>query len=381
MKKHIVIFTFFLIAFVNQDTYACSTFMFSHGDELIVGHNLDDFIECPGLVVINKRGIKKRNISWQELIKGRKKNSPRIEWVSKYGSVTYNFVGVEFCDGGMNEAGLYVGEMNLAGTSYPKNKSLPQIWHTQWMQYLLDNFASVEEVIESISSVAIDGTCTWHFFIADRGGNSTIIEFLEGKPVIYSGEEMPVKVLCNSAYSNELKKIKNYEGFGGKKKIDLVQRVADDRFLWAAFMMYQYDGNDQCRTVMDLGWDMLEQLSQVSSASVNKWRVIFDLKKGKLYFRTYLARRVRYVDFSSFDFSSDGPPMILDIHKDLSGDVSKYFSVYDPLQNKKHIEQTFKIIIAKEGIVEQILAKVFIAPPVIKRMNDWVNKFYPHLNE
>ena len=48
-------------------------------------------------------------------------------------------------DGGANEQGLYIGEMTLFGTKFLETNN-PKFHHHFFMQYILDNFATVTEV-------------------------------------------------------------------------------------------------------------------------------------------------------------------------------------------------------------------------------------------
>lgn len=50
---------------ISDDT-GCATILISTNDTIMVGHNLDDYIEVPGAVYINKRGVKKENIGWTD---------------------------------------------------------------------------------------------------------------------------------------------------------------------------------------------------------------------------------------------------------------------------------------------------------------------------
>jgi penicillin V acylase-like amidase (Ntn superfamily) len=315
--------------------HSCSTFMVAKGNDLLIGHNLDDYIEAPGLIVINKRGVLKENISWKELSQpsfGRRVY-PKISWRSSYGSITYNTGGKEFIDGGLNEAGLYVGEMTLYETQYPSADDLPKIYHHQWMQYLLDNFESVDQVVESLTRIIIDGHCLWHFFVADRQGEAIIIEFLEGKPVIYRGENMPFKVLCNAQYSEELKKLAKYEGFGGTDQIDFHDYTSiNRRFPQAAAMFREYESHP-VETTLDFAFKILNQIK----GDNNKWGILYDVRNLRMYFYTSHAESLRFVDFNAFDFSDQTPTMILDVHKDLSGDANQHFLPFDPHENRKHI--------------------------------------------
>jgi penicillin V acylase-like amidase (Ntn superfamily) len=118
--------------------------MLKQGSEQIFGHNLDMSMSIEGIVVVNKRNVFKVGKSWNELatIEGRK--SPEISWISKYGSITFNPFPREFPDGGMNEAGLCIWEMTLVGTKFLEDELLPKLFMMQWMQYVLDNFESVD---------------------------------------------------------------------------------------------------------------------------------------------------------------------------------------------------------------------------------------------
>lgn len=54
----------------------------------------------------------------------------------------------------------------------------------------------------------------------------------------------------------------------------------------------------------------------------NQWRVVCDLTRGRMYFRSVKAQRIRYMDFDDFDFTSAQPALFLDIQLDLAGDVA-----------------------------------------------------------
>jgi choloylglycine hydrolase len=320
----------------SKTRHSCSTFLISTSDALLVGHNLDDYIEVPGLVVANPRGIAKENISWQDLTGFRSRSRPRLRWVSKYGSITCNTFGREFPDGGLNEAGLYIGEMTLFGTKYPRDAELPKLYHCQWMQYILDNFETVEQVLASLSNLIMDGHCQWHFFTADKQGNTAAIEFPDGKTVIHTGEQMPVKVLCNSAYAEEMVHLSEYEGFGGTKPVDFEDRQGNDRFVQAAAMLQQYKSG-QHQPAVGEAYAILAQLERGN----NKWSIVFDLRQRRMYFRTYRASENKWVDFSAFDLSGAAPAMIRDIHQPGSGDIKGQFRPYNYADNRGAIRETW----------------------------------------
>jgi len=352
--------------------HSCSTFMLADEDNLFIGHNLDDNVEVPGLIVVNKRDTLKENVSWEELwpdpfwSRRSKPGTRKIHWRSNYGSVTYNTNGKEFIDGGLNEAGLYVGEMNLLETQYPQRVDLPRIYHYQWMQFLLDNYASVEQVIASLNEITVDGHCTWHFFVGDHTGQVAIIEFLKGQPVVYAGAEVPVKVLCNASYATELSSLKAYQGFGGTEPVDFRDRSPDTRFVRGAARLQQY----QSHPVAPAHEYALRILREIKGNN-NKWGLLYDVKHFRLYFYTYKAPQTRYVDFSAFDLSANTPVMVLDIHQDLTGDVSQSFVPFDPALNPQHM--VWRVL--KEVRVEGWINRYVRFPEIMRRMTKYATSF------
>ena len=162
---------------------ACSTFKLQKGNALLYGHNLNQpGMDVPGMVFINKRGVFKVGRSWSEMITPERSKPSTSSWISRYGSVTFSTFGRDMPDGGVNEAGLYIWEMN-DDTEYPKNDSLPKLVQMNWMQYVLDNFATLDEAVASASEFEIDGW-GWHFFVGDAQGRCAAVEFIKGKLVV-----------------------------------------------------------------------------------------------------------------------------------------------------------------------------------------------------
>jgi penicillin V acylase-like amidase (Ntn superfamily) len=314
---------------------ACSTFVLSQGEDLIVGHNLDEPSDVPGLVVINKRGVSKTSCSWGELLTSRRSVSHQRSWVSRYGSATFNPLGREFADGGINEAGLCVSEMTLSESRYPDAETRPRIFMMLWIQYQLDNFESVDEVLENLSQFALDGW-GWHFLVCDRGGNCAVIEFLDGHPVIYEGPSLPVPALCNASYSEELRGLEEYEVLGGTREVDL----ADDtvpRFVHAAHMLNAY-GQNESSSAVDYAFEMLKTLERGHT----KWSYVLDVRRMRVHFRSSVGRQIKHFDLEAFDLSCHAPAQVLDVNCDLVGDVSEEFRGYTSAVNRAYISQAFR---------------------------------------
>ncbi|MCD4747321.1 MAG: linear amide C-N hydrolase [Bacteroidales bacterium] len=326
------------------EEHSCSSFMLKSDSILIAGHNLDKGKHAHGVVVVNKRGVQKQCKSWTELAYNKSVPNPPMEWTSKYGSVTFNRFCRDFPDGGMNEAGLFIAEMSLAGTTWPVDDSKPKIFMCLWMQYVLDSFESIEQVVQSAHDLTIEGW-SWHFFAADCNGNAAVIEFLDEKVVVYKGDDLPIPTLANVPYAKELELIKKYEGFGGTKIIDL-ENDQMPVFNYGAKMIKEFDPLKS--PAIDYGFDMLKKFSW----SGTQWSYVCDLKNLKVYFKTQPSPEIKTLDFTSLDFSCETPAKMLDIHAFLSGPVEQYLFDYSTEYNMGSIKTTFLVSNYEEVFVK-----------------------------
>lgn len=308
------------VAAVLGPAGSCSTFLMRTETATLVGHNLDEGFEVPGALVVNPHGVAKQNVSWDDVkaVFGPSRSEPRLRWVAKYGSLTFNAMGREFPDGGVNEAGLFVGEMTLLGTKYPDAK-VPRFYTSQWTQYALDSFATVDEALASLATALPDGHCQWHWFLADRSGRAAVVEFLRGKTVVYTGTTLPYPIAANDAYQAELDDLRSYRGFGGEKDPEPRYPREDPRFRWAAAMLAE---SDPATPAVERAFAILKRLDLIGTT---KWSVVCDLGALRLHVRTNKAGSVRWVDLGRLDFSCGAGARLLDIHRDLAGDVTTRF--------------------------------------------------------
>lgn len=289
-----------------QTGNSCTTFCMNHGDRTIFGRNFD-WLKGNGSVFINKTGISKTAQS--------NNSSNPFTWVSKYGSVTFNQHGRELPYGGMNETGLVVETMMLHDTEYPQSPdSRPEIGLFRWIQYQLDSFSTIEEVIESDSIIRIKAYIGAHFLVCDAAGNCVTIEFLKGQLVYHTKEQLPVRVLSNSKYSKAVSFWKN----GHIPEND--PRRSIGRFVLAADMMGKYDP----KTTPPVEY-AFKILSSVANPSDTQWSIVYDIGNFCIYFRTKENRKIRHFVLKSFDFSSAAPLKSLDINANFSGDITGKF--------------------------------------------------------
>jgi choloylglycine hydrolase len=351
---------FLITLFGALNLYPCSTFMLKSANKFIIGHNLDMSFDIPGMIVVNKRNMSKTGISWFELISNTKPSTPSMTWTSKYGSITFNPLGKEFPDGGINEAGLYIQEMTLQNTVFPKEETLPKMFMMQWMQYQLDNYSTVNQVIKHISEINLDGW-GWHFFVCDKSGAYAVVEFIEGTIKIYKD---PIPVLCNGPYPEELQSLEAYESFGGDKKVDLAAKDTP-RFAYAATMLKTYDPASK---IVDYGFDILEGLDR----GTTKWSYVIDIENNTIYFRTSIGAKIKYFNYHDFDFSCDTPAKVIDINLASAGNVTDQFNFYSAELNHNYVKLGIEsvnkgggmtqMVESQNNTLEQLISSMFHYP-------------------
>jgi len=297
-----------LLDVLLQRTYACSTVLLRREELLLLGHNLDESVDFAGFVCVNKRDVYKVGSTWQDLRTYTKHLPHSLSWISKYGSITWSSQGRDLPDAGINEAGLAIEEMSLAGHHYPLNVIRPRLFQMQWIQYHLDRFSTVEEVIQSAS-------------------------YIHNKIVVHTGPNMPVAALCNAHYSEELNRLKQYKGFGGRKKIDLKNKKKHPRFVRAAHMLRDYD-SEAHGSAVDYVFAILENLG----GSMTRRSYVVDMQNGAVYFRTGSHPQIRHFSMHAFDFTSDTPVQVLGLNTSDTGDVTDAFRDYTFLENHKIAE-------------------------------------------
>jgi penicillin V acylase-like amidase (Ntn superfamily) len=353
----IITVCFLILILIPQSVYPCTAFCLDQGDQLLVGKNYDWNIDN-GLVIINKHDVSKTAAT----------NDNPASWVSKYGSVTFNQYGREMPNGGINEAGLVIEVLWLSTTEYPLPDNRPSLGNLQWIQYQLDNFSSVEEVIASDQVIRIvpDSDVKVHYFVCDSSGACATIEFLNGKLVYHTGETMPIKAISNNTYVQSMEFAKQFEGFGGKSPIGKRDRSVDpwsgsgslDRFLYAAVMLEKYNSVNPKSTV-DY---MYKTLSAADSGNRTQWSIVYDIRMRKIYFKTVSRPEIKSIDLKDFDFDCESPVMVLDINSKLSGDVTAKFEPYAQKINRQLLEKSFSNTGFLKGLSPEVLDQISAYP-------------------
>lgn len=315
LKKILAGILFACIMLLN-DINACSVFCIDKKGFLVTGRSYDwSFGEA--LVIINKRGHRKTALRYYS-----ESGNNLAQWVSKYGSVTFVQYGRDIAFDGMNEAGLYVGELWLEESGYPDPDLRASLSLDQYVQYILDNFKTVDEIPACDSLIRLRPTpgnfTKIHFFAADSSGNCMVIEFIEGRMIYHTKESMTVKVITNSTYENSI----NYYNSGIPPSPGSSGSLA--RFYRIADMIKAFDKNDIEETI---GYTF-EILNAVKAGTWTKFQTVFDIKNRIVYFKSLQNFNLRFFDFHAFDFTCETESKMLDVNEPISGDVTNNFIPY-----------------------------------------------------
>ncbi len=306
---------------------ACTTFQIQKHGQVYFGRNYD-WMVSDALVIINKRGTKKPGF-----VHPTDKSRP-AEWTSKYGSLTFNQYGRELPVGGMNEAGLVVECMALQGTQFPAQDERPYLaLPGLWRQYVLDNFATVDEVLAGIEKVRISPSANPfgpHHLISDAKGGCAVIEFLDGKLVVHQGAGLPIRALTNNTYEDSLQYYKENTSPASQWYRSIT------RFKTAAKMVSAY-GSAPKQPPLDYAFKVLKAASQ----GMTQWSIVYDQNNLKVYFHTKQNPKRRVVDLKKLDFSCGKPVLIVDIDAKLEGDLTGKFEPYTLAANRDLIVRSF----------------------------------------
>lgn len=306
----------FLLA-TSPAAFPCTTFCLSRGGETLYGRNYD-FEIGQGYVMTNRRGVAKTSMAGT------------LRWTSRYASVTFNQWGREFPMDGMNEAGLVIALMWLDGTVYPRDDR-PALRVLEWIQYGLDNYGSVSEMLAQVEQVRITGGTPLHYLIADASGDAATIEYLDGELVLHRGASIPSPVLTNDSYERSLAYLHQFAGFGGTRTTP--SGISSlDRFVRASSMLRSGPAS------VDRAFEILGSVAQ---PGWTRWSIVYDASRREISWVSERNRERRTLRLAELSLDCSAEAKMLDIHSPLAGDVTALLRPYDAQLNRELVLSSY----------------------------------------
>ena len=138
-----------------QRIEACTRAVYIGPDNLIVtGRTMDWKEDIMSNLYVFPRGIQRAGYNKGET----------VTWTSKYGSVIATGYDIGTCDG-MNEKGLVASLLFLPESVYKRlGDKRPVMGISIWTQYVLDNFATVDEAVNKYSHGALEHVTLYSLF-------------------------------------------------------------------------------------------------------------------------------------------------------------------------------------------------------------------------
>ena len=277
-----------------------------------------------------------------------------LKWTSKYGSVIASGYDISTTDG-VNEAGLNANLLWLVESQYPSfgANSKPGLSIAAWAQYVLDNFATVQQAVAALSEEPFtlvsdnmpgeNRLTTVHLSISDASGDSAIVEYIGGKQVIHHGRQY--QVMTNSPTFDQQLALNTYwKQIGGTTMLPGTNRAAD-RFARASFYVNAIPKDQSPNKALASVFSVIRNASvpyglntpQEPNISSTRWRTVFDHERKLYFFESALTPNTFWVDLKALDFSAQaGKVMKLDLGTDqshtFSGNATKDFKPAKPFQ-------------------------------------------------
>lgn len=269
-----------------------------------------------------------------------------LVWTSKYGSVIASGYDISTTDG-INEVGLSANLLWLAESEYPEpDRGKPGLSIAAWAQYVLDNFKTVAEAVESLEAKPLhivskpeEGETrltTLHLSISDATGDSAIIEYIGGKQVIHHSRKY--QVMTNSpVFEKQLEMNAYWQTINGMEELPGTNR-SPDRFARASFYVNSLPKDQDARFTLASVFSVIRNVSvpfgfttpEQSLISSTRWHTVADHKQKQYFFESAVTPNTFWVDLKKLDFSkATGKVRKLDLgpHQTTiySGEVSARF--------------------------------------------------------
>lgn len=273
-----------------------------------------------------------------------------LEWTSKYGSVVASAYDICSTDG-MNEKGLVANLLWLAESEYPQwDGKKPGLSIAAWVQYILDNFATVDEAVsyvekgtfEVVSDMMPDGTrmATLHLSISDADGDNAIFEYIGGELKIH--HDKSYQVMTNSPVFDQQLALNDYwKNIGGTTFLPGTNRAAD-RFVRASFYINAIPKVADTRTAVASVFSVIRNTSvplgittpDEPNISSTRWRTVSDQKNKVYFFESTIQPNVFWVNLQDVDFSEKAPVKMLDLvsGKTYAGNTANQFVEAKPFK-------------------------------------------------
>jgi len=263
-----------------------------------------------------------------------------LRWTSRFASLVTTVYGIGTVDG-FNEAGLGMHALYLKTTDVgARDPSRPGIQLGLFGQYLLDQAGTVAEalaLVDTVQPVMVEAhgrQATIHFALEDAGGDSAIIEFADGQPVIHHGRQYTI-MTNDPTYDEQLALLAQQDFSHPSSAMPLPGNVnAADRFQRAAYYAALLPEPADMRQAVAGLMAIMRNVSVPFGAPYadfgiynTEYRTVTDLTDKVYFFELSTSPNVIWVEFDALPLSSQSDPLEIDPYdQTLVGNVTARFA-------------------------------------------------------
>lgn len=328
--------TFGLVSLIFTYAFPCSAVFIRDAENCLLGMNYD-YYYSQGMIFSNHINVKKIGLS--------DKPELAIEWISKFGSLTFCQFGKELPTGGMNEKGLSIQLLyaeNVNKINKINSKSLNEL---QWIQFQLDNYATVDEVIKNLDRLKISiSFMPLKYSVCDSSGKIAFIEPSKDK-LIYYYPEAHNSVLTNSEYKQTCTWAQK------KRGSSLNVKSSEERFLILkraveAYLNIQKPALERSLfEIMDKAriYYKPSLVYLISPPTTTQWQIVYNPSKRLISFRTQNSDKIGCVDVKKINYKCESIKMAFNI-EDLTGDsliINSRLKEYSDSDNAEIIYKSY----------------------------------------
>lgn len=305
--------------------------------QLIVGRSMDWHESTEPIWTVFPRGSHHDGGLWegQRIVADN-----AVTWNAKYGSVVVTIYGVCAADG-LNEAGLGAHILYLSETDFGSpNPAKPTMHAALWAQYALDNAATVREALSLLANIQLvlvgarGSSATVHLVLEDAAGDSAIIEYIDGTPVVHCNPRY--RVVTNSpTYDEQLRLLAELDLANPSAQTRLPGNVNPvDRFARATYFLEMLPEPVSERAGVASVLSVMRNVSipfgapyDDTGTSDTEYRTIMDLTNKRYFFEHASFPNVIWCDLTAMDFSENSGVRLLDPSRsDVAGEVTGKFT-------------------------------------------------------
>lgn len=254
-----------------------------------------------------------------------------VKWKAKYGSVITSAFDLSTTDG-MNEKGLVSNMLWLSESEYPeydpngKDKGMSL---SIWAQYVLDNYATVDEAVKDLQKNPViivtantpgrTSLATVHLSLSDATGDNAVFEYIDGKLKIY--HDPSYTVVTNSPTFDKQLAINNYINYLPGNKVLPGTGRSEDRFARAKYYATSVTQSDDIKIALGATFSVIRNCSVPYGVHIDgepnlsstKWRTVSDQKNLVYYYEDPLSLTPLWIDLKELDFSEKAGVKKLDV--------------------------------------------------------------------